>query len=323
VAGVYPAAARSTLAGVTDLGRTRHYGEFYGHPSGDSRPLWLVMGNCQAEALRRTLDSVADRPYRTVRVPPVHELDSGDLPHLKALLRGAAVLLSQPIRADYRDLPLGTEQLAAGVPAAATVLRWPVIRYAGLYPFQVIVRRPADRSVVPPPVPYHDLRTIAAARHGRSPQDPWDVEVEPAQFRAAAEASRAALAERERRDTDLAVSDILASAGCDAAHAINHPGNTVFATLAGRILAQLGVPGRAELGERPLLGSVYAPLEQRVLDALNLAGQARTQWSYDGKALDSGWVHRVQMDWYQDNSDFLSLAVERHGPMMELLGLAR
>ncbi|MET0699333.1 MAG: WcbI family polysaccharide biosynthesis putative acetyltransferase [Mycobacterium sp.] len=308
---------------MTDLARTRHYGEFYGHSSGDTRPLWLVMGNCQAEALRRTLDSVADRPYRTVRVPPVHELTAGDLPHLAAILRQTAVLLSQPIRSDYRDLPLGTAQLAAGVPAAATVLRWPVIRYAGLYPFQVIVRRPADRSVVPLPVPYHDLRTVAAALAGRSPQDPWDVEVEPAQFRAAAEASRAALADREQRDTDVAVSDVFAAAGCDAAHAINHPGNTVFAALAGRILAELGVSGRADLGQRPLLGSVFVPLEQRVLDALGIVGQSRTQWSYDGKALDPDWVHRVQMNWYQDNSDFLGLAVERHGAMMDLLGLTR
>jgi hypothetical protein len=315
------------LSGVTDLGRTRHYGEFYGLGAEvpaprDDRPLWVVIGNCQAEALRLALDTVPDRPYRTVRVPPVHELEAADLPHLDALLGRAAVLLSQPIRADYRDLPLGTDQLAAALPAAATVVRWPVIRYAGLYPFQVIVRRPADRSVVPPPVPYHDLRTIAAALDGRSPTDPWDVEVEPARFRAVAEASAAGLAERERRDTDVAVSDVLASAGCDAAHAINHPGNTVLSALAARVLAEMGIHGRPELGETPLLGSVYVPLEQRVLDALNLTGQARATWWFHGETLDPDWVHRVQMDWYQDNLDFLQLTVDRHRATMDLLGLS-
>lgn len=307
--------------GVIDAGRTRHYGEFYGRPSDDPRPLWLVVGNCQAEALRLALDAVADRPYRTVRMPPVHELDAADLPHLRALLRQTAVLLSQPIRPDYRDLPLGTDQLAAAVPVTAAVLRWPVIRYAGLYPFQVIVRRPSDRSVVPPPVPYHDLRTIAAALEGKAAGAPWDVDVEPAQFRAVADASRAMLSERERRDTDIAISDVLVSAGSDAAHAINHPGNTVLAVLAQRVLDQLGVAGSVTLGERALLGSVYAPLEQRVLDALNIAGQARAQWQFHGETLEPEQVHRIQIDWYRDNVDFLRLAAERHGPTMDALGL--
>ena len=311
---------------MTDPGRARHYGEFYGlsgTSGADPRPLWLVVGNCQAEALRQMLDTVDDRPYRTVRVPPVHELTIDDLPHLAGLLRQAAVLLSQPIRTDYRGLPLGTEQLIAAAAPATTVLRWPVIRYAGLYPFQVIVRRPADRSVVPPPVPYHDLRTISAALEGRTAKDPWDVEVEPARFRTVAEMSRSTLAERERRDTDVGISDMLSSAGCDAAHAINHPGNTVLAALADRILGALDVPTHVTPADKPLLGSVYVPLEQRVLAALELdgPGRARTQWCYDGTQLDPDWVHRVQMHWYLDNPDFLQLAVERHRSTMDALGL--
>jgi hypothetical protein len=315
---------------VTDLGRLRHYREFYGaevdgaEPNDAQVPLWLVLGNCQAEALRRVLDAVADRPYRTVRVPPVHELGADDIPHLQALLRRTAVLLTQPIRDDYRDLPLGSAQLAAAVPASATVLRWPVIRYAGLYPFQVIVRHPADRSVDPPEVPYHDLRTIGAALRGRALDAPWDVDVAPAQFRAVAQASQSALADRERRDTDVAVSDVLPDAGADAAHAINHPGNTVFVTLARRILAALDVRGdvaTTALGDRALLGSVYAPLEQRVLDALDITAQARTRWLFHGESIDPERVHRIQMTWYQHNPDFLRLAVERHRSTIDLLGL--
>jgi hypothetical protein len=310
------------VSGVNDPGRTRHYGEFYGRPATDSRPLWLVIGNCQAEALRQILDAVGDRPYRTVRVPPVHEIEASDLPHLEVLLRQTAVLSCQPIRNDYRDLPLGTGQLAAVLPAAATVLRWPVIRYAGLYPFQVIVRRPADRSVVPPPVPYHDLRTIAAALDGRSDTDAWDVDVEPASFRAVAEHSRATLSDREARDTDVGISDVLVSAGCDAAHTINHPGNTVLVALAQRLLSEMGVDRRAEWVGAPLLRSVYAPLEQRVLDALNVSGQARTHWWSNGRALDPESVHAVQLHWYRTNLDFLQLAVQRHGQIMDLLGLS-
>ncbi|MCP9273635.1 WcbI family polysaccharide biosynthesis putative acetyltransferase [Mycolicibacterium arenosum] len=310
---------------MSDSGRIRHYADFYGREADAAPhlPLWLVIGNCQAEALRSALDTVPDSPYRTVRVPPVHELESADLPYLAALLSRTSLLLSQPIRDDYRGLPVGTAQLAERLPAGAAVLRWPVIRYAGLYPFHVIVRRPTDRSVVPPVVPYHDLRTVAAALHGFSPLDPWDVEVTPAAFRAVAESSIAALAERELRDSDVAVSDVFATAGRDAAHAINHPGNTVLTVLADRILEARAVAGRVRLDGTPLLGSVYAPLEQRVLDALEIAGEARDTWCFHGESIDPERVHRVHMEWYRHNDDFPVLAVQRHGPTLEQLGLPR
>jgi hypothetical protein len=305
-------------------GRTWHYRQFYRHPDAEgpsSLPLWLVMGNCQAEALRQVLETVEDRPYRTVLVPPVHELTAEDLPHLDALLGEAQVLVSQPIRANYRDLPLGTEAMAGRLPAGARVVRWPVIRYAGLYPFQAIVRRPSDRSITPPGVPYHDLRTVVAARSGRAPADPWDVDVAADRFVAAAEASRATLAAREHRDTDVAVSDVFASCGADACHTINHPGNPVLIELARRVLDAAGVRRAVGAVGRTLLGSVYAPLESRVLDALHLSAPARTEWTLESRRLSVQEVHEVQMRWYSDNPDFLNLAVERHGEMMEILGL--
>ena len=315
----------STLTEVSDSGRIRHYADFYGRAvdAASHRPLWLVIGNCQAEALRSALDTLPDPPYRTVRVPPVHELDAADLPYLDALLGRTSLLLSQPIRDDYRGLPIGTAQLAARLPAGAAVLRWPVIRYAGLYPFHVIARRPADRSVVPPVVPYHDVRTVAAALSGRSPLDPWDVDVTPEALRAVAESSIAELAEREHRDTDVAVSDVFAAAGRDAAHAINHPGNTVLTVLADRILEACGVSGRVRLDGAALLGSVYAPLEQRVLDAQGIAGRPRDTWWFHGASIDPERVHRVHMEWYRHNDDFPVLAVQRHGPTLEQLGLPR
>ncbi|BBY51893.1 hypothetical protein MARA_53610 [Mycolicibacterium arabiense] len=305
-------------------GRTWHYRQFYRHPDAErpsSLPLWLVIGNCQAEALRQVLDTVADRPYRTVLVPPVHELTAADLPHLDALLGEAQVLVSQPIRANYRDLPLGTDEMAGRLPAGARVVRWPVIRYAGLYPFQAIVRRPSDRSITPPGVPYHDLRTVVAARSGRAPENPWDVDVPADRFVAAAEASRATLAARERRDTDVAVSDVFASCGADACHVINHPGNPVLIELARRVLDAAGVRLPVGAVDRTLLGSVYAPLESRVLDALRVSAPARTDWTLESRRLSIQDVHEIQMRWYADNPDFLDLAVERHGEMMDILGL--
>lgn len=303
-------------------GRTRHYRDFYSPPAGGSdSPLWLVVGNCQAEALRRVLDTVPGRPYRTARIPPVHELTARDLPYLDALLARTSVLLSQPIRADYRDLPLGTGQLVERLGPGAVCVRWPVIRYAGLYPFQAIVRRPADRSLNPPVVPYHDLRTVTAARDGRSPEDPWNVDVSADQIRAVAAFSRDELARREARDCDVGVADLLPTFGADAAHTVNHPGNPLLEALAQRILDRLDVPLAVAAIDAVLLSAVTAPLEARVLEALGLAGTARPDWHSDGRTVSPQEVHAAQLQWYRSNPDFTDLAVERHGIVMELLGL--
>lgn len=310
----------------SDTGRRKHYGAFYGEDDAaplDDRPLWLVVGNCQAEALRQILDAVPDRPYRTVRIPPVHEIDRTDLQHLDALLAKSDILLSQPIRVGYRDLPLGTSELAERLSPSATCIRWPVIRYAGLHPFQAIVRHPADRSVVPPVVPYHDLRTVAAARAGLPPSSRWDVDVTAAQLRAAADASREELARRERRDCDVAVSDVFERCGAQAAHTINHPGNPVLEALGQRILDAAGLRLPVPAISRTLLDSVHAPLEPRVLAAHGLDAAPRNHWIHDGKHLSIDSVHVAQLNWYKANPDYIGLATTRHAQAMDILGLLK
>lgn len=308
-----------------DAARRWHYRDFYRPPGAapaTSAPLWLVVGNCQAEALRLILDAVPQRPYRTARIPPVHELERSDLSHLDELLNETAVLICQPIRDDYRDLPIGTAQLTERLPVGAKVVRWPVIRYAGLYPFQAIVRHPADRSVTPPPVPYHDLRTILAARDGRSADDAWDVEVSAAQLLAVAEASRDELARRERAHTDVGVSDVLMRHGADAAHTVNHPGNGVLTELAERVLRHQNVTLSVDPPPRTLLGSISAPLEARVLTALDIDAPPRPNWQDAHGTLRPDEVHAIQMRWYQANPDYIALALERHAGTLDLLGMS-
>ena len=312
-------------------GRTRHYGDFYevaerqqgrDTPEHDDRPLLLVWGNCQAEALRILLDSDPAMPLRTVRIPPVHELESSDLPHVGRLVRRASVLLTQPVRAGYRSLPLGVPDLAESLPPGATVVRWPVLRYAGLHPFQVIVRHPSDPAAVPSVVPYHDLRTIIAAEHGLGGGDDWDRTVSDDGLRQAAEASIEELRRRESRDTDLAASDLFEDAGRGATHTINHASNVVLSALAQRILDYLGTGSTVRDPGRELLGGVRAPIERRVLDALGLRGDPRENWSVDGNTVSPDAVHRAHLHWYAAHPEFVGAALERHADLIRTLELA-
>lgn len=307
---------------MTDVdGRTRHYGDFYGlDESDDDRPLLVVWGNCQAEALRVVLATVPEAGFRTVRVPPVHELVEADVPHVERLAGRTGVLLSQPIRSGYRDLPIGTDDVAARMPADAAVLRWPVVRWSGLEPFSAIVRDPDEPSADPPVVPYHDLRTLAQA--ARSGAGEWDVDVPAETFRAVAQDGLAELRRREGAGTDVAVGDLLLEHGAEAMHTINHPGNPVLLRLAERVLDELDESGRPADPGRTLLGTTKSPREARVLAALDLpVSEARADWQHAGRSWTADDVRAAQLAWYAERPAVVAAGLERYADLIARLGL--
>lgn len=290
--------------------RRQHYADFYDGPVSDGRPLGLVHGNCQAEALRLVLAGAPGLPWQLVRVPPVHELVAEDLPALDALLARATLLVGQPVRDGYRGLPLGTAEVAARLPEGAAVVRVPIVRDMAVHPWQAIVRVPDGAE--PPVVPYHDLRTLT----GRSPVDP--------DLPAAAAASRAELARREARDCDVAVSDLLPSFGVDAVHVLNHPGNGVLVALARRVQEALGVPVDAADPGHVLLGGIRAPLERSVLESLGLdVARAREHWLVGGEPLPASIVIEAQRGWYATRPDVVAEGLRRYADRLPLLGLSR
>ncbi|WP_288798793.1 WcbI family polysaccharide biosynthesis putative acetyltransferase [uncultured Arsenicicoccus sp.] len=298
-------------------GRVRHYGQFYGIdplPEGDG-PLVVVLGNCQAEAVRVLLDAAPSRSVRSVRVPPVFEMTEDDVAHLGLLLARTDVLVGQPIKDDYRGMPLGTAQVAQALAPGARVVRVPVCFYAGLYPWQVLVRTPESGD--PPAVPYHDLRTVLEAADGTRPPDRLDADG----IREIARASVEELRRREDAAGTLRVSDVLAGAGADACHVVNHPGNTVLVALVRRVQAHLGLDADAEDPGRTLLSELFAPLDARVVDALGLDAEARTHWVRRGKQVPDDEVRETQLAWLAEHPDIVRLTLERHAGTARLLGL--
>ena len=294
---------------TAEAGRRAHFADFYGPHRGG--PVALVHGNCQAEALRVLLaPGLLD--LQLVRVPPVHELTQADLTHLDRLLERASLLVSQPVRPGYRELPLGTAELAARTRARLVVV--PVLRIHTLHPFQAIVRDPADPSRPPPLVAYHDLRTLAAAL-GAPPR-----QVDPQAMLDVGRAAVDELARRERR-THVGVSDVVEVLGSAAAWTVNHPGNAVLQVLACRVLEHLGRPGVVEDPGRHLLGGVRAPLEEQVLRARGLPDEPREHWLVDGVVLSNEEVRDTQKAWYAEHPGVVAAGLERHGDTMRRLGL--
>ena len=301
--------------------RTLHYGTFYGvqEPETD-RPLLLVHGNCQAESLRIMLTG-AD--VEAVRIPPVHELTAADVPHLQRLLRRTAILVSQPIHDDYHALPLGSRQLAALLPPGARSATVPVVRFAGLYPLHAIVRPPENPSLSPPLVAYHDLLTLVTADHLRRGIDPPSLAPPTAtQVHEIAAASREALATRERAHGSVRASDLFDAPGFDLMRTINHPGNSIFTSLAERVFAAVGIDAVPFDPQRPILTSVHAPRSAAVIRAFDLDDEPRTHWTVEGVDIEDDEVRRAHLDWYAERPGVVDAGLSRHAAALRTLGLA-
>lgn len=307
------------------MSRREHYAHFYGlTPLSEAEgPVVVVHGNCQAESLRVLLQGLQS-PLSTVRIPPVHELDSADVEPLTELMKRADVLISQPVRPDYRDLPVGTAQLSALTRPTARTVVVPIMRYSGLHPYQAIVRHPSEPAAVPPVVPYHDLRTVAAAWAGAGPEAAirWNTEVhdDPEVLREVGRRSLAELARREAR-CDIAVSDLIEPLGREAVHTINHPGNALLIAVTRRLQAELGLPVDAGDPGRVLLGGVRAPVHPGVAAALGVPTAGPEHWTVDGTPVDDEHLVTTQLQWYQEHPWFVEACLARHAALFDLLEL--
>ena len=294
-----------------------HYGEFYGlKPLPDSeKPLLVVHGNCQAESIRLLLQAADEAPCVSVRMPAVHELTADEIPFLHRLLEAAAVVLTQPVTDGYHELPLGAAEVQAAAPMAR-VVRWPVIRYAGLLPWQVVFSH--EEAGDPPVVPYHDVRTVALALGEELPHP------SPAAFRAVAEWSLTELHDRETRAGAVPVSRLIVDAGARATNTINHPGNPVLVSLARALQRRLIWPVTAADPGYELLDSVRAPRDPSVLDALEIdhprLDVAEEGWVVGGEAVPDAEVVEAQLAWYLRHPEVLAAVATRSAEQRRLLG---
>lgn len=299
-------------------GRREHYGEFYGLHSAQQAdlPLLVVYGNCQAEATRVLLDSAAEGRWRTLRMPPVHELEAADLPHLRAVLASTAYLVAQPVADGYRDLPLGTQEVARQLPPQARISLFPSVYWAALFPTQVIVRVPGAGD--PPVIPYHDLRVLTAVANDRPVSfDP----VHSSGVRAVRDDSLAQLRQRQQHHETIDVATILEHAGEETTWVVNHPQNHVLLRAAEAIVASLGLTGEVTDPGRVLLGQLRTPVYPETLDALGIKGTPRPHWSIGGEHVSEQEVADGQLQWYRDHPEAAGIGLKRHAELVRTLGL--
>ena len=315
-----------TARHVTALGPRRPTGR----DAGRDRPLAVVYGNCTAEPLRCLLaDSLAfSEAYRTEPIPAVHEIASHDtVARVRQTMAEARLVIYQPIRDDYRGMPVGSDQITAAAPPDARRLTFPALFYDGIFPYQAYVRATDNsRDEIPHLAGYHDLRFVFCAAQGWSGEQAREwlrtFGGAPDGLRAWARHAQQRLAAYESR-LDIRVTDRLFSAGLHhrSFFTVDHPTNGSLVEIAGRIHAALGLPYDAAPPAHPLVGSYQAPLDADVIAALDLPTRPGTGWTVMDRAVPREQLLAEHLEHYARQPDSVAAAVEEHDERMRVLGL--
>jgi hypothetical protein len=298
-------------------------------PRHGHRPIALVYGTCQAEALRQILvthPAFAQR-YHLPRIPSAHDITPPVLARLDSLLPKVEVLITQEIEPDYRGMALGTEQLVARLPASATVMRFPVAYFEGTFPFQVYIDRDSPRGATCFPLTNsHDVRTLYAASRG------WDVgttlrrldelRLDPQWVRDNAERSLKEFSSREI-GLEAQLTPFIRQHPTTSFHTVNHPANGLVTETARQLLSHLGYQDAdLVLGSRQTyLDCVIMPLEPQIVRALG--GEPDADMS--GELLTSaGTFSRAEvisayLALYADNPDLLANGLRQHAERLHTL----
>ncbi|SCX51051.1 hypothetical protein SAMN03159343_2540 [Klenkia marina] len=284
----------------------------------------FVWGNCQAESIRRMVAPAgAEHGVEFVRLPPVFEMDEAEVGRLHELVGLAGVLVTQPVKDEYRVPGCGSEQLVALLPSDARVVRVPTTYYEGLFPWQVHAHDADGARVDAPLTDYHDLRLLHAAVQG------WDVDravaaveatrPDPDAVRDLAARSQAEL-RRRNAALDVDTTDAVVAGGAEAMWTVNHPANATLREVGTGVLATLGWAGEPAVPGHQMLGNAKAPLDAAVLDALGLdPAAARDRWVLAGREVPWAEVAGPQLALYADRPDVARRAVDRYADRLSAL----
>jgi hypothetical protein len=292
-------------------------------------PVCVTYGNCQAEALREVLcaSPAFAAQYRIPKIPPVHAITAAELSELQELLAGASLIIAQPISVGYRGLALGTDEIIAAAPRGCRILRFPVLFFGPLFPFQAYVHV-TGRNFVNAPITgnYHDLRIISCAARGMEPEAAldWLQSYVPETYRLREFAAGVAANLRAReRDLEIPVLDRFTAspiAEVSSFFTINHPTRQTLRYVSEGVHRALEIPFE-DTGEAEPLDVIRTPIEDPVLNALDLPGTGTDEWVVDGNRVSMETVVAAHLDFYRQRPDVLDAALKEHGARLAILKL--
>ncbi|MBT2518466.1 hypothetical protein J7E29_13560 [Streptomyces sp. ISL-90] len=289
--------------------------------------LAVVFGNCQAAPIAALLqgDQAFSRKFRLVRIPAVQEITTQQADLLRRVLPHIQLLVTQEIRDNYRDLPVGTNQLLELLPKSSQVVRYPVLYYEGLHPYQVYIRHTGPTSELAPLTDYTDLRFLAIAARGLSDEQgrkflkaytpPRDALIE------IHESSLRNLRDREAR-LDVAASDFIADSSNIDFYTVNHPSNAVLSRVAGDVSTRVGISSRmGEASHGEFLDHTRAPIDATTLEALHRDAAPDPTWTIGSSRVSNDVVMQAHLAWLRARPTLVKAGLHQHAQRLDDLGL--
>ena len=282
----------------------------------------VVWGNCQAEPIALLLRApLARHGLNVVVVPPVFLVDEAGLDAVHNEVRASAVLISQPVRDEYRIPGCGTSQLAELLPPSGRLVTFPSTFHIGAFPYMVNAHGGDGERVPAPLTDYHDLRALVAAERG------LDVEralawwpAPPAEAVRAVDADSIARLREREASLDVTVSSQLDSP--TALWTLDHPSNVVLAAIAGALLGVLSIDEAIEVPSREFLGARRAPVEAAVVTAHGWPVQAAAPvWRIDTREVPAAEVLAAHLALYRDRPDVVADTRSRYAERLDVLEL--
>jgi hypothetical protein len=125
-------------------------------------PTVIVYGNCQAGCIAGFLRKTpAFRDSKLIpRVKGVHELSSAELPQVYAAVRGADLLLTQPVSSNYRGVGFSSDHLISLLGPFARTIYYPSLYFGGYFPNLLYLRKPGGGLFTGPGGDYHDRNIL-------------------------------------------------------------------------------------------------------------------------------------------------------------------
>jgi hypothetical protein len=247
---------------------------------------------------------------------------------LRLLMPKVALFITQPVRGDYRDMPMGSDQLAELLPDGAEQIQFPVAYFSGLFPFQVYVNLGQDPIAFSAPLTdYHDLRILWAASRG------WDaretarrittMRLDPAWVKRNAQESLAELEHREALLTRPAalLSPVVKEHPVGSFHTVNHPSNQVLRHTAEQVAELVGVdPAGIESPKREMLGHLAAPREAAVATLFGEPlGTCWPEWRTPAGSFTLTQVAAAHLELYDQHGDVLAAGLIKHNARLHEL----
>ena len=282
-----------------------------------SKKRLVVWGNCQAPALANILSQSQGlrQDFSVFKVPAVHEVSARQVPTLMRVIRNTDVLITQPVRSNYRSLPIGTSDIRTALAPTARVLTFPSIYFRGFHPYLCYVHAKGPLGTPAPTIGgYHDLRFIAEAVTNIR------TEADSCALKAAYDESLQTMQVREKA-LDIKVSDHVKDLGVHSFWTVNHPSNALLLRVATAVHEQLGVEPIESLAADELLGELKAPLLPEVGAAVEESARTSDTWFVGHRQVSDSELRRSHLDFYSDRARLLSAAWDEHGDELRRLGL--